>query len=83
MGVLRPPVSFRNEDHDGDASLYADVRGRVNFTELAASPLLRKPAGEHHAGGRSAGFDAGATPGQPARANYDLILDWILNGAPR
>jgi cytochrome c5 len=83
VGVLRPPVSFRNEDHDGDASLYADVRGRVNFTELAASPLLRKPAGEHHAGGRSAGFDAGATPGQPARANYDLILDWILNGAPR
>jgi len=81
--VQRPPVSFRSEDHDGDAALHAEVRGRVNFTEIAASPLLGKPAGAHHAGGRSAGFDADAAPGQPERAGYDLILNWILNGSPQ
>jgi hypothetical protein len=65
-GVQRPPVSFRSEDHDGDAALHAEVRGRVNFTEIAASPLLRKPAGAHHAGSRSAGFDATPRPGNPS-----------------
>jgi hypothetical protein len=29
------------------------------------------------------GFDTTVLPGQAARANYDLFLNWILNGAPQ
>jgi hypothetical protein len=76
----RAPVLFTTPD---DALLYAEVRSRINFTEIAASPLLRKPSGFHHGGGGVGGFDATAVPGQPARAKYDLFLNWILNGAPQ
>ena len=87
----RPPVFFSNEDRNGDGAvdaiddewLYEVVRGEVNFTDPAASPLLRKPAGHHHLGGKLAGFDTSAPPGDPSRALYDLFLGWILNGAPR
>ncbi len=88
----RTPSHYTNEDRNGDgivgdatddAWFYAEVRGRINFTEIAASPLLRKPSGNHHNGGRLGGFDASAVPGQPARAQYDLFLNWILNGAPQ
>jgi hypothetical protein len=33
--------------------------------------------------GKVAGFDASAAPGDPARAKYDLFLNWILAGAPQ
>ena len=87
----RPPVYWSDTDRNGDGSidatdaawLYADVRGRVNFTELAASPLLRKPSNNHHGGLQQAGFDTSVPPGDPQRANYDLIVNWILNGAPQ
>jgi len=87
----RPPVYYSNEDRNGDgmagdatddAWFHAEVRGRINFTDIAASPLLRKPSGHHHNGGTLAGFDAAAAPGDPARAKYDLFLNWILAGAP-
>jgi hypothetical protein len=86
-----PPVLFANIDRNGDgvidatddAWFHADVRGRINFTDLVASPLLRKPSGNHHGGGLRPGFDTSAVPGQAARVNYDLFLNWILNGAPQ
>ena len=87
----RPPVHYTDDDRNGDgiagdaaddAWFHAEVRSRVNFTDLAASPLLRKPAGNHHNGGRIPGFDESASPGDPARAKYDLFLNWILAGAP-
>ncbi len=89
---LRPPINFTNDDRDGDgvagtatddAWYYAEVRGRVNFEEIAASALLRKPAGFHHLGGRGDGFDTSLAPGQPGRAKYDVFLNWALNGAPQ
>ena len=76
------PVSFDT----GDQELLAALRGRINFTDIVASPLLRKPSGHHHGGGTQAlaGFDASnKSPGEGARASYDLFLNWILNGAPR
>jgi hypothetical protein len=88
----RPPVFYTNEDRNGDGTVgdatddlwfYNEVRSRINFTELAASPLLRKPSGNHHGGNKLAGFDADAAPGSAARVNYDLFLNWILNGAPQ
>jgi hypothetical protein len=86
-----PPVLFANVDRNGDGVIdatddlwfYTEVRGRINFTDLVASPLLRKPSGNHHGGGLRPGFDTTAVPGQAARANYDLFLNWILNGAPQ
>lgn len=86
-----PPFFFAAVDRNGDGLIdatdddwfYAEVRGRINFTDIVASPLLRRPSGNHHGGGLRPGFDANATPGQAARANYDLFLNWILNGAPQ
>jgi hypothetical protein len=89
---LPAPIWFSNEDRDGDGSVgsatddawfYAEVRSRINFEEIAASELLRKPQGIHHRGGRGDGFDTSVAPGQPARAKYDLFLNWALNGAPQ
>jgi hypothetical protein len=85
-----PPVLFANIDRNGDGIidatddlwLYAEIRGRINFTDVVASPLLRKPSGNHHFGGLRPGFDTTFTPGAPERGNYDLLLNWILNGAP-
>jgi hypothetical protein len=88
-----PPVlSFANIDRNGDGIagdatddlwFYTELRGRINFSDIIASPLLRKPSGKHHGGGLRPGFDASAIPGQAARVNYDLFLNWILNGAPQ
>ena len=88
----RPPVFYTNMDRneDGisgdagdDAWFYAEVRSRINFTDIVSSPLLRKPSGNHHGGNQIVGFDATKPPGDAARARYDLFLNWILNGAPQ
>jgi mono/diheme cytochrome c family protein len=86
-----PPVFYTNEDRNGDGTVgdatddrwfYEEVRGRINFTEVGASPLLRKPSNNHHGGRLVLGFDTTKEPGAPERARYDLFLNWILNGAP-
>jgi mono/diheme cytochrome c family protein len=87
----RPPVFYSNEDRNGDGIagdptddrwFYEEVRSRINFTDIAASPLLRKPSNHHHGGQLVSGFDSSKAPGSPERARYDLFLNWILNGAP-
>jgi mono/diheme cytochrome c family protein len=91
-GAGGPPIVYTNIDRNGDAIagdatddawFYAEVRGRINFTDIVASPLLRKPSNNHHNGALQPGFDASLTPGAAGRANYDLFLNWILNGAPQ
>jgi len=73
-----------------DLWFYTELRGRINFTEIVASPLLRKPSGNHHSGGQRNGFDTSLAPGQlvggqngAGRGSYDLFLNWMLNGAPQ
>jgi hypothetical protein len=73
-----PPVFFGVQ---GDSAFYADVRSRVNFADIVASPLLTKPSGSHHFGSLVQGFDASLDPGVADRERYDLFLNWILNGA--
>ena len=64
--------------------LYTEVRGRINFTEIAASPLLRKPSGQHHNGGvRSIVRQRALLPATLSATGYDLFLNWILNNAPQ
>jgi mono/diheme cytochrome c family protein len=73
-GNPRPPVFYTagpNRD------VYETVRSLVNFDDPVNSRLLTKPSGRHHAGGTLPGFDLAGN-----RANYDLFLDWILEGAP-
>ena len=62
---------------------YLDVRARLNFVNVEASPLLRKPTGNHHDGGTRFAI-AGLPPGDldPDRVNYDTFLNWVLAGAP-
>ena len=77
-----PPTAF---DTTPTALLYTRVRGLVNFTDIVASPLLRKPSGNHHNPGVQPGFDLSALntkPGDLNRAGYDLLVNWIVNGAP-
>ena len=85
-----PPIWYNDFDRDADGDtdatdnhwFYTELRGRINFTDLVASPLLRKPSGNHHNGGQLGGFVAGAAPGHADRVHYDTFLNWILNGAP-
>ena len=91
-----PPSTPPDESTD-DYWFYTELRGSINFTDVAASPLLRKPTGHHHNGGLI--FDTAnpttcvASPGVPAclpygtlgdyyKAQYNKIVLWILNGAP-
>ncbi len=94
--AVLPPIYYigpgQNTDFDrngdgvvnatDDQWFHAEVRGRINFTDIAASPLLRKPSGNHHNGAQRPGFAASFEPGHSARAEYDMVLNWILNGAP-
>lgn len=87
----RPPVYYTNEDRNGDGTVgdatddrwfYEELRSRINFTDIAGSPLLRKPSGNHHGGNLIPRFNTASDPGNTARRDYDLLLNWMLNGAP-
>ena len=77
---------------DDDYWFYLALRGRANFTDIAASPLLRKPTGHHHGGGQVLDFNntsacvapcsGFATLGDWYRAQYNTFVNWIVNGAP-
>jgi len=97
-----PPILFSDIDRNKDGVIasgvggtddywfYTEVLGRINFSDIAGSILLRHPSGYHHAGGIQPGFGVAASgvhadqlpPGDPNRSYYDLFLNWILNGAP-
>lgn len=76
-------------DYDGNGTvddaadmhqLYLNVRGRINFTDIEGSPLLRKPSGNHHCGGTP--LPNTGLPGDAGRVLYDTMLNWVLDGAP-
>ncbi|MFA6902339.1 MAG: hypothetical protein WC236_04585 [Gallionellaceae bacterium] len=100
-----PPLYYTNYDRNRDAItdaiddrwFYTELRGRINFTDIAASPLLRKPSGHHHGGGlvfNTTNLTActgnatypdcpsGMTLGVYLGAKYNMFVNWILNGAP-
>lgn len=81
-----PPVFYDSaidRDRSGgvtgtdDDWLYREVLSRINFTDITASPLLRKPSGHHHNG--SAVIDTSTAAGL---RNYSKLYHWILAGAP-
>lgn len=87
-------ATYAASSTDDDYWFYLELRGRINFTDVDASPLLRKPSGYHHAGGPVLDLNSTTpcTNVQPCwaygswaayyLAKYNLIRDWILDGAP-
>jgi mono/diheme cytochrome c family protein len=85
------PVFYTDYDRNGDGvvdaadlhQFYLDVRVRVNFADPEQSPILRKPSGNHHGGGGPLeGFDPDNVMPGTGRHFYNMVLAWILNGAP-
>jgi hypothetical protein len=82
-----PPIWYTNFDRNGngtvddtdDAWLAKAVQGRVNLTEITASPLLRKPTGNHHNGKML--LDVTDTLNGGLR-DYSILYNWILAGMP-
>ena len=81
-----PPMFYNNFDRNGnggvadatdDAWFLKELKGRANLTEIQASPLLRKPSGNHHNGG--ALFNLATSAGL---RNYSIFYNWILAGMP-
>ncbi len=73
------PVWWTDTQPASGSTFYREVLSRVDFNDPENSLILTKPTGHHHYGGlRSNGFD---TSDPSNRYNYDLILNWILNGA--
>lgn len=79
-GEAGVPVYYTDPGVGENRSLYNEVIARVSFTAPLESPLLTKPsnANGNHFGGLIGGFDLSAN-----RANYDLFLNWILQGSPQ
>jgi len=86
--VPLPPIWYSSKlaeggDRDGDTLVNATddawflkaLSGRVNLTEITASPLLRKPSGNHHAGGKLLDLTTSA-----GLQNYSIIYNWVLAG---
>lgn len=83
------PDIYTSFDRNGDGVIdkkdddwfYAEVRGRINFAGVANSAMLTKPSGRRH--NRITGFDNTKAAGNVDRKDYDLFLNWMLNGAPQ
>jgi hypothetical protein len=82
-----PPIFYNStldRDNNGvvdatdEAWFLKAVQGRVNPTEIAASPLLRKPSGNHHKGLML--LDVSDTSSGGGLSNYSIIYNWILAG---
>lgn len=89
-----PLLAFDGSDGGGGIGdkirLHNTLRSLLNFDDIGASQLLRKPSGEHHrVGGKHDGFlltdtlNGAAVPvGDVKRRYHDLLVNWALAGAP-
>ena len=73
------PVFWVDEQPASGSTFYQEVLARVDFKDPENSLILTKPSNNHHYGGLRAGFEV---DNPSNRQNYDLILNWILEGAP-
>jgi len=86
-----PPIAFAAIDRDGDGAvtdtddewLLKELRGRVNLTEIGASPLLLRPTGKHHGTANNLSRDVNVNPNAPkGLERYSELYHWIVNGMP-
>lgn len=65
--------------------LYEQVMTRVNPEYIEDSLILKKPSGNHHygglVGGAGGGYDDSYAVGSAGRADYDMMVNWIAEGA--
>ncbi len=93
--VRQIPIHFTDTQLEG-RDLYLESIQKVNFADPLLSLLLRRPSGNQHPGGCLPGFDiyegdeTERTDNIPNcdgieddQRNYDQILTWILQGAPK
>src|SRR5260221_3093374 len=81
-----PPIFYNSFDRNGDGLINtADedwflkaIAGRVNLTEITASPLLRKPTGHHHKGLML--LDVADPLNSDGLRDYSILYNWILAG---
>ena len=60
---------------------YEQVMARVNFEFIEESLILKKPSGIHHYGDQRTGFNISLAVGAAGRADYDMFVNWIAEGA--
>ncbi len=73
------PVFWGDTQPASGTTFYQEVLARVDFQDPENSLILTKPSNSRHYGGLRGGFEVD----NPAnRQNYDLFLNWILEGAP-
>jgi hypothetical protein len=60
---------------------YEQVMTRVNFEDIEDSLILKKSSGRHHFGDERIGFDTALAVGANGRADYDMFVNWISEGA--
>jgi len=88
-----PPIWYNSilaggGDRDGDGAVNTTddawflkaISGRVNLTEIGASPLLRKPSGNHHNGGKVIDTTDTSSNSNGGLRNYSILYNWILGG---
>jgi hypothetical protein len=84
-----PPIWYTDFDRDGsggaadatdDTWFLKALAGRVNLTEIGASPLLRKPTGNHHNGLKVIDTTDTSTNGNGGLRNYSILYNWVLAG---
>jgi hypothetical protein len=80
--IDRDGVGGATETSTDIAWLLNQVRGRVNLTEITASPLLRKPIGNHHNGGTVVDLALTNVDLDAALEAFSKVYYWILNGMP-
>ena len=61
--------------------LYEQFMARVIPDFVDNSLVLKKPSGNHHYGGQISGFDTSVAVGSASRSHYDLLVNWIAEGA--
>jgi hypothetical protein len=91
LPTTTPPIWYTNFDRDNDGAknttdedwFLKAVAGRVNLTEIAASPLLRKPSGNHHNAGKVIDVTDTSTSPSGGLRNYSILYNWILAGMPQ
>jgi hypothetical protein len=88
---INPAIAFTAIDRNGDGAVNAtdeewllkELRGRVNLTEIRASPLLLRPIGGHHVMTNNLNRDVTVNPKAPmGLERYSQLYHWILNGTP-
>ena len=78
-GIVGVPVYWNDLQPITGTTFYQEVLARVDFNDPENSLILTKPSNNHHYGGLRGGFEV---DNPSNRHNYDLFLNWILEGAP-